>query len=234
MALPNLSGLKIRLISGFLLSPIVIGILLMGGWPFYIMLAAAIGIALYEWFGLAWRSERKFLLGPAGFLYICLGFYCFHVLGTWHSALYVLMLVWASDICAYFAGKFIGGPKLALTISPNKTWAGLAGAILGPAIGSVLLLKPLIAPGLCAAFSMQGCGYWPIDNVGYLHLFIFAAVIGFIGQIGDLLVSAVKRSVNTKDTGQLIPGHGGLLDRIDSILLCAPMAVIWGKIFYAF
>jgi phosphatidate cytidylyltransferase len=117
-------------------------------------------------------------------------------------ALWTLAIVWATDIGAYFAGRAIGGPKLAPTISPNKTWAGLAGG--------------MIAAGIVGAL---------ITQFGHLPAFALwlAPFLAVVAQLGDLLESGMKRHVGVKDSGKILPGHGGLLDRIDGLL---PVAIL--------
>jgi phosphatidate cytidylyltransferase len=114
--------------------------------------------------------------------------------------LWLIVLVWAVDIGAYVAGRLIGGPRLAPSVSPNKTWAGLAGGV-----------------GLAAATSAGFAG-----ANGHAHLFgpaALGALLGCIAQAGDLAESWVKRRFGVKDTSALIPGHGGLLDRVDGLLM---------------
>lgn len=123
--------------------------------------------------------------------------------------MWLFLVVWATDIGGYFAGRAIGGPKLAPRISPKKTWAGLGGAAAAAA-----------ATGVGVAFAFD------------ISALALAAALGglmaVVAQLGDLLESAVKRRFNTKDSGALIPGHGGILDRIDGLLAAAPaMAVIY-------
>jgi phosphatidate cytidylyltransferase len=116
---------------------------------------------------------------------------------------WLLISIWASDSGAYAAGRLIGGPRLAPRVSPNKTWAGLAGAMAGPAL--VGLVLGLVWQGAPAA--------------GLLAMLGLA--IGLVGQAGDLLESAAKRHAGVKDSGQLVPGHGGVLDRVDALLAAA-------------
>ena len=124
-----------------------------------------------------------------------------------HGRLWVLFLtttVWAGDICALLSGAFFGKHKLYPKISPKKTFEGLGGAILGSiivALAFVLLFIPHIKAGTCI---------------------LLAAGIGFFGQLGDFTESMLKRSAQVKDSGNLIPGHGGMLDRLDSFLFSAP------------
>jgi len=117
-----------------------------------------------------------------------------------YNLLWIYAVVWAGDTGAYGFGRWIGGPKLAPIASPNKTWAGAAGG----AIAS-------IAAGIAAAALMGG-----FTSLALVALVSF--VIAVVGQMGDLLESVFKRSVNVKDSGSLLPGHGGLLDRLDSLL----------------
>jgi phosphatidate cytidylyltransferase len=116
--------------------------------------------------------------------------------------LWLVVLVWAVDIGAYVAGRLIGGPRLAPGVSPNKTWAGLAGGV-----------------GLAAATSAGFAG-----ANGHSHLLspaALGALLGCTAQAGDLAESWVKRRFGVKDTSGLIPGHGGLLDRVDGLLIVA-------------
>jgi phosphatidate cytidylyltransferase len=134
-------------------------------------------------------------------------------IGSRQAAL-VLVLVWSTDTAAFLFGKLLGGPKLAPKISPKKTWAGsLCGLIAAAAAG-----------GLLASWASLGIwqGLW------------LGICCGIFTQAGDLLASLYKRRMNRKDFGSLLPGHGGLLDRIDGLLLASPAAYfflhffVWG------
>ena len=122
-------------------------------------------------------------------------------------AIWLIGAVWLTDTGAYAAGKAIGGPRLAPRISPNKTWAGLAGGIMAALVWSAAWL------GLT-----KGTGIWPSAAAGIC--------IAVLAQTGDLSVSAVKRHFGVKDTSGLVPGHGGVLDRLDGMLLTGPATVI--------
>lgn len=113
--------------------------------------------------------------------------------------IWLLIVVWAADTVAYIFGRTIGGPKLAPSISPKKTWAGFAGAGVGAALA-----------GAGSAYAL-GLG----DQLGMTGM---AAILGLAGQGGDLMESAVKRHFGVKDASQLIPGHGGLFDRMDALM----------------
>jgi phosphatidate cytidylyltransferase len=124
------------------------------------------------------------------------------------NVIVLLLIVWASDIGAYMAGRAIGGPRLAPAISPGKTWSGAVGGLFAAA-----------ATGL-AASAMLGTAPISWRPVG------FAVLIGIVSQIGDLFESLLKRHFGVKDSGNVIPGHGGLLDRLDAILTAAPVAAL--------
>ena len=119
--------------------------------------------------------------------------------------LFALVLTWAGDTTAYFVGRSMGKHALAPHLSPKKTWEGTIGSMIGSLI-------------VGCAFS-----YWIRMPLG--HLLAMAAIGNVAGQMGDLLESAYKRSAGVKDSGGLLPGHGGVLDRIDALILCIP--VIW-------
>ena len=121
--------------------------------------------------------------------------------------MWILFLVWASDCGAYAVGRIVGGPKLAPKISPNKTWAGLAGCIISAGIVGAVIAQIAV-----------------LNNL--FELIILSSFIGLVSQMGDLIESAVKRYHGVKDSGNLIPGHGGMLDRVDA-LLAAIIAVVF-------
>lgn len=157
-------------------------------------------------------GERPSRLFALGILYV--GLSCLALVELRHdneagraNVLFLFMVVWACDIGAYVAGRAIGGPKLAPAISPNKTWAGACGG-LAAAVLIGLATAQLLAPG------------------GVLRAIAIAAVLGIAAQAGDLMESAIKRHFHVKDTSGLIPGHGGLLDRLDGVMAAAPVAVL--------
>lgn len=118
---------------------------------------------------------------------------------------WALALVWVTDIGAYFAGRAIGGPKLAPAISPNKTWAGLAGGIV---------LAGLFGIAMHVAYGLA------------LRLTLASPVLAIVAQAGDLYESWLKRQAGVKDSGNLLPGHGGVLDRVDGLVPVAPVAAV--------
>jgi phosphatidate cytidylyltransferase len=120
----------------------------------------------------------------------------------WLAILYLFLIVWTTDSAAYLFGRWIGGPKLAPRISPKKTWSGLIGGALSAGLA-----------GLAFAYVTEGAFSPPLA--------LLAVVLAVISQLGDLGESAIKRIFGMKDTSGLIPGHGGVLDRIDGLLFAA-------------
>ena len=117
-------------------------------------------------------------------------------------ALFTMMIVWATDIGAYFTGRTIGGPKLAPKLSPNKTWAGLIGGMIGAGLVAALIVSLAPLPKMLA---------------------LVAPPLAVVAQMGDLFESWLKRISGVKDSGKILPGHGGVLDRLDGLV---PVAVI--------
>jgi phosphatidate cytidylyltransferase len=120
----------------------------------------------------------------------------------------VLLVVWVTDIGGYFAGRGIGGPKLWPRVSPKKTWAGAIGGFVAS----------LVVAGGFAAFDLGKTG----------PLLLLGAMLSVVSQLGDLFESAVKRRFGVKDSSHIIPGHGGLLDRLDGFVAAVVMAAIFG------
>jgi phosphatidate cytidylyltransferase len=162
---------------------------------------------------LFWGGSAVAMLALAGFLWLRED----AVAGRM-NVMFVVLVVWASDIGAYLFGRLVGGPRLAPRVSPGKTWSGAAGG-LGCAIAvgwAASVLVPALDPG------------------GETGSTLGVAVAGFLGlmsQIGDLLESALKRYVGVKDSGRLIPGHGGLLDRLDGLILAAIASALVSMMF---
>jgi phosphatidate cytidylyltransferase len=161
--------------------------------------------------GLAATIERAPVDRAAfGVLYIGLPCLCLAWLrqaeGTGFTlVLWLLLTVWATDITAYFAGRGIGGPKLAPKISPSKTWAGLAGGMAGAFLVGLVFVLP-------------GYPWWLSAGI--------AGMLAIVAQIGDFFESWLKRRAGVKDSGRLLPGHGGLLDRVDGLMTAAPVLAI--------
>ncbi len=230
MALTFDRSLVLRVASALLLMPIVLAALILGGWFFTAMLVVAIVVSVREWLRMSKRAPSPVINAIAGIGYIIFCFACFYYLRLYETngaglALALILSVWASDSVAYFTGKAIGGPKLAPSISPNKTWAGL----IGGAVGSTLLL---VLYALYIGPWLSGFGIdLHVPALSHLQWTVLGVLVTLAGQAGDLLESSEKRMAGVKDSGNLIPGHGGLLDRIDALLLASVAYVIALKAF---
>lgn len=199
------------------MGPIALYAIYIGGIVFQSLVGILIMIAIYEFWNLS-RNEVKrrwrWSVLTLGILYSVTAYFALTSLRVEYGFVFtglVIIGVWASDIGAYIFGKLIGGRKLCPSISPNKTIAGLVGACLFPYF---------ILDGYLAFFandlSARETILWSMGT---------SLVIGLLGQTGDLMISLLKRRVGLKDTGNLIPGHGGILDRIDAMMLV--VIAIW-------
>lgn len=207
------SDLGVRTLSAIVMVAVAGTALWLGGWVFTaFVLAVGLGV-LWEWWGLASKIAKTpfgaMLWMVAGTSYVAVAMAVLVGLREFDIKFAVLpiLLVIAVDVGAYFAGRTIGGPKIAPAISPSKTWAGLAGGVLGAALvlagfdrGVMDLFGQSGAAGLLIAATLTGI------------------IIAIIAQTGDFFESWMKRRAGVKDSGRLIPGHGGLLDRVDGLL----------------
>jgi phosphatidate cytidylyltransferase len=125
------------------------------------------------------------------------------------AIVFLFVIVWLTDIAAYFVGRVLGGPKLAPHISPNKTWSGAIGGTIAGILGGVIVASQFGVRNLAAAA-------------------IIGALLSVCSQVGDLFESGIKRRFNAKDASQLIPGHGGLMDRLDGFVAAAVAAALLG------
>jgi phosphatidate cytidylyltransferase len=188
--------------------------LLIGGWPIAVLHLLLLSGALFALVGALDRDANKqsglwYAAGlPAlGLPLLCLIWLRRQEPDGAETVLWLVALVIATDIGAYFSGRLIGGPKLLPRVSPKKTWAGLVGGMAAAAcVGA-----------LATTLVFVGEGRAPVLAVALL-----SALLAVIAQAGDLAESAVKRNFNVKDSGTLIPGHGGLFDRLDGFLLSLP------------
>ena len=202
--------LATRTAVGIILIVIALVEAVLGGWPFAILVAAIATIMYLEWsrmvgkWGIAWKLYGFFycLLPAVSLLWIRERAEYEGIGSGFDLLIWVFLVVWSTDIGAYFAGRAIGGPKLAPSISPNKTVAGLVGGVLA---ATVLAGMWVYAVGLPAT------------------LLSLAAPLALAAQLGDLFESGLKRRAGVKDSGTWLPGHGGLLDRLDGLV---PVAIL--------
>ena len=185
---------------------------------FVLLMLVILAGMLIEWYSITksnlyYRSLSIFLPLPI----ICL---IIVKLSFAHSSLLIFwyfLLIWTNDTVAMLAGRNIGGPKLAPVISPNKTWSGfIFGVVISSAFG-VITNKVLEYIFDNKIFTL---------NISTFNIWLIGLLIAIVAQISDLSVSLVKRKFKVKDSGTLIPGHGGVLDRFDSIILTAPILLL--------
>ena len=205
-----MSELAKRSMVGALLVMVALAAAVLGGYAFVALVALAACVIFYEWrrivsgWGFGWQvSGFIYALVPAlALLWIRERF---QVNGAPLGAellLWVFITTWSVDIGAYFAGRTIGGPKLAPAISPNKTWAGLVGGMIAAALFGGLWVYLLQLPHIL---------YW------------LAPPFAVAAQLGDLFESWLKRRAGVKDSGTWLPGHGGALDRLDGLVVVATL-----------
>lgn len=206
-----------RLLSALVMAPIFLGALYYGGVVYQSLIGVMMAIAIYEFWNISRNEVKKrwaVSVLVVGVIYSIMAYVAFVDLRNDYGFLLtglIIIGVWSSDIGGYIFGKLIGGRKLCPSISPNKTWAGLIGACLFPFF---------ILDGYFAFFAQT----MSVSQM-IISSLVASLVIGLLGQIGDLSISMLKRRVGLKDTGKLIPGHGGVLDRIDALMLV--MIVCW-------
>ena len=241
------SNIMVRTLTALIMAPIAIAGLYFG-YPYVVLMLLGIGALLsWEWSTMTSNEKPTIYaiiytvsmsvavmlnswLGIGIALLFCTLLVCFKSKGEQHRGLLILgvpyvtlgigslmwiyyitafhilcfvLMIWATDIGGYVFGKTIKGPKLAPKISPNKTWAGLVGGVL-----------------LAAAVSFAYTSWWQI-NYNW-EFAAAAAVVAVVSQIGDLAESKIKRIAGVKDSSNLIPGHGGVFDRMDGLMFAAP------------
>ena len=250
--------LALRVCSALVLVPIAIGTAYLGGWPFAVFWGLAAMGVLWEWISLVARSDHRTVLmtGGAslalavalvatGHLLAAVIVLAISTLGvaalapakwrTWIAAgvpyagalgvapvvlrsdsedgflavIFLFAIVWTTDVVAYFSGRAIGGPKLMAQVSPKKTWSGAIGGTLAAVIVAFVLAKMMALSGLFA-------------------IAMLAVVLSICTQGGDLFESFLKRRFGAKDSGHLIPGHGGLMDRLDGFITASVVAALIG------
>jgi phosphatidate cytidylyltransferase len=142
--------------------------------------------------------------------------------------IYTLLAVWAGDIFAYFVGKSLGRHRMSPRISPKKTWEGAVASILASVIIGTLWFR--YAPGISSALLRIGLidrrdGMFGLEQPKLWPIILLSALVNIAAQLGDLVESLIKRGAGVKDSGTILPGHGGMLDRIDAMLFAVP--VVW-------
>ena len=204
------SNLALRIASAAVLAPVAVGAAYFGGWPFAVFWAAAAIAVVWEW--------TRMVAGPiwiaSGIIYAAAMFVAPVILRSdpafgLLAIVLLFAIVWSTDIFGYFAGRAIGGPKLMPAVSPKKTWSGAIAGMLGAMIIAVLVAK------FFGSFSV-------------VAIAAVALLLSISAQAGDLFESWIKRKFGVKDSSQLIPGHGGVMDRLDGFWAAAVVGCIIG------
>ena len=204
-----------RLLSSVILIPISIFFIVQGSLFFTFFLGVLFLATSYEWLKI---SKKNDLLKFLGITFLLFSFYATFEIREENSFKYFLFIVTIcifTDIGGYVFGKVFKGPKLT-KISPNKTYSGVFGSFLLSNISGLIFLNYF--------------GKGEIVDSEHLFVFLIILLISLISQIGDLIISFFKRKAKLKDTGKILPGHGGLLDRIDGLVFVMPIMYLFGKI----
>ncbi|MBT2185341.1 phosphatidate cytidylyltransferase [Sphingobium nicotianae] len=219
------SDLAVRTASAVVMIALAGLALWAGGGVLLLFVLLSAGLVFWEWRGIVLRfpdsGPTKALWLVAGLLYV--GSAAWAILSFDSGArLMLIALVIATDVGAYFAGRAIGGPKIAPSISPSKTWAGLGGGMLAAGLLSAIVLT-LGLYAMSDSVERSSSDHW--FEPGFAALaFLTGACIAIVAQIGDFFESWMKRRAGVKDSGNLIPGHGGVFDRVDGLLFAAIVA----------
>ena len=198
-----------RILSSIILLPLVLFVIVEGSYFFFIFLLILFLICSYEWH----LMSKKKTYHLFGFIFLLISFFFTYKLryngeGEYYSFLLVTIICILTDIGGYVFGKIFKGPKLT-KYSPNKTYSG----VIGSYVFAIFSVPLTISIGI-------------ISEKNTLILFIFVFFISTISQLGDICISYFKRISKIKDTGKIIPGHGGLLDRIDGMIFAYPFSYI--------
>lgn len=185
--------------------------------PVLVLIAAVVPVGLYYLFrfGDMKTVATRFAYSVTGIIYVglLLGFLSLIKRDFGHSGgdivLFCLLVVWLGDTGAYFGGRFFGKRKLYPDVSPKKTWAGAVGGMVA-SVATAAVMKLLL-----------------MDYLPWVHVMAIAVPGAALGQMGDLVESLFKRSTGIKDSGAILPGHGGILDRVDAVLFFAPYAYVY-------
>jgi phosphatidate cytidylyltransferase len=212
-ARPAASELSQRTVWGAGMAVVAVLLAIHGGILFALFWLAAGAVIFWEWFNLVSTSDRRRQWLAAGAVYAAAAGLCPIILRAdtdygLVAILFLFVVVWTTDIAAYFVGRFAGGPKLWPAISPNKTWSGALGGLAGAIIVAFVL----------ASFAA----------LSHRATVVLAVVLSIASQAGDLFESHLKRQFGVKDASHIIPGHGGVMDRLDGFIFAAALATLIG------
>lgn len=218
--------LRTRILGGAIFGAVVLACTLLSFWSFAAMCVAGFVILMKEWRGLTKHRSGWWLL--AGIFYIGIAILSLLLMRAYSEIPILILLgfVWASDIAAYAIGKPFGKHKIAPSISPGKSWEGLAASLF--ACGAIGFAFTYIGEHLQLNWQASSEGQQTALFLKALKTSVFAMPIAILGLAGDMFESYLKRHAGVKDSGNIIPGHGGLFDRVDALLACT---VVVGLVF---
>ena len=202
--------LQKRILSSLILLPISLFFIIQGHLPFMFFLSIVFLVTSYEWMIM---NKKKNLLKILGIIFLFISFYTafeFRENENYKDFLFIIAICIFTDMGGYIFGKILKGPKLT-KISPKKTYTGVFGSFFLPLIAGLVV------------YEYEYTDQIPADGLYFLIIVLF---ISLISQIGDLIISYFKRKAKLKDTGKILPGHGGLLDRIDGMIFVFPFCYL--------
>ena len=200
-----------RVFSSLILIPIVFFVMIEGSILFNFFISICFILAVFEWLRMSKKNNQKIF----GLLFLIISFYSIFKIRNdfnqdYFHILFIAIICVSTDTGGYIFGKFLNGPKLT-KLSPKKTYAGVIGSFLLSIITTILFFE----------LSLK------IFNLKFtVEIFIFVLAVSLVSQIGDIIISYFKRLSKIKDTGNIIPGHGGILDRIDGMIFAYPFSYL--------
>ncbi len=216
------NNLTKRFISSLIILPITLLFVINGSFFFMFFLSILFLVTSYEWIKM---TKKKILYKIFGIIFLILSFYSAFLLRNYAGLnffLFIILISIFTDIGGYIFGKFFKGPKL-IKISPNKTYSGAIGSLTMPVFAGLLYIQYMQLPlGIVVPLKLD-----IISNNFDLNLLIMILFISIISQLGDLTISYFKRLSKIKDTGKILPGHGGLLDRLDGLVFVIPISYLF-------
>ena len=212
-----MNELNKRILSSILIIPIVLFFIIKGSIVFLFFLSLIFLLTCYEWIKMSKNNE---FIKIFGIFFLFFSFTTAYLIRENYNLNFMIIIITIcifTDIGGYIFGKFFKGPKLT-KISPRKTYTGVIGGFLLSLIASLVYLKYLTNR--------------EVLNVDYFWTILLILFISLVSQIGDLIISYFKRKAKLKDTGRIIPGHGGILDRIDGLIFVFPTIYVLNLILY--
>ena len=214
--------LQKRILSSLFLIPISIFFIVQGSVFFIFFLSISFFVTSYEWLKMSKNFSKKIF----GIVFLLFSFYLAYLLRTeqgYKIFILVILISILTDIGGFIFGKIFKGPKLT-KISPKKTYSGVIGSFILSVVGSLIFIEYFV--GLKTYIYLNYLSFEPYGINLNLFILFFILISSLISQLGDLIVSYFKRIAKIKDTGKILPGHGGLLDRIDGIIFTVPFVYL--------